>query len=145
MWTNFFLLLTLFRLGGGLSGTPLAFFRDNSKSIGLELFKLFDFSNEHMHLTLGSKRGFSKYCPAPQAYCLNALFYLTRLNLYLDLFPVIGFWLFIDLWKALNNRKQIAMKLRIMLHRCIYREFTHFQFSLNTYFVIEILFEFALV
>ena len=63
--------------------------------------------------TLGSKWGFYTYCQSPQAYCLNALFYsFFQLNLYLDLFLVIEFWLFIALRKASNKKKQIAQFLR---------------------------------
>ena len=39
------LLLTLFRLRGGAPGTPLTFFGDNSKSIGLRLFNFYYFFN----------------------------------------------------------------------------------------------------
>ena len=53
----------------------------------------------HMLLTLG----FHNYLLSPQANWLNALFTFTRLNLYLDLFPVI--WTFIALVKAFNERK----------------------------------------
>ena len=52
-----------------------------------------------MLLTLG----FHNYLLSPQANWLNALFTFTRLNLYLDLFPVI--WTFIALVKAFNERK----------------------------------------
>jgi len=39
-------------------------------------------------------------------------FTYARLNLYLDLFPVIGFQHFTALWKAYNKRKQIAQFLQ---------------------------------
>ena len=33
--------------------------------------QVYDFSNWHMPLTLGSKRGFFTYCLSPLTYCLN--------------------------------------------------------------------------
>ena len=67
-------------------------------------------------------------------------FTFTRLNLYLDPLPVIGFQLFIVLWKALIKRKQITQFLRrnfaYFLHRCR-REVAHFKFSMNTNLVKE--------
>ena len=42
-------------------------------------------------------------------------FTCTRLNLYLDLLPVIGFQHFIALWKAYNKGKQIA---QFLLRNC---------------------------
>ena len=60
-------------------------------------------------------------------------FSVTRLNLYLDPLPVIGFRLLIALWKALNKRKQIAEFCEefFFAQICSKREFAHFQFSLN--------------
>ena len=64
-------------------------------------------------------------------------FTCTRLILYLDLLPVIGFKDFIALWKAYNKSKQIAQFLKEILHRFLHRrlsrEFAHFQFFLNTH------------
>ena len=45
-------------------------------------------------------------------------FTFTRLNLYVELL-VIGFKLFIALWKALNKKKQIAQFMQEILHRFV--------------------------
>ena len=108
-----FLTLILFRLGDGVPGTPpLTFFADNSKSIGLRLLKFFDFSNYHMPLTLGLKRGFYTNYLSPWHTAWMSYFTFTQLNLYLYQLQDIGFQLLIALWKALNIRKPIAQFLR---------------------------------
>ena len=113
--------------GGGVLG-------DNSKSIGLRLFKFSDFTNYHMPLNSGSLSG--AFLPTVWVFRHTAskhYFSVTRLNLYLDPLPVIGFRLLIALWKALNKRKQIAEFCEEIFFAqiCIKREFAHFQFSLN--------------
>ena len=63
--------------------------------------------------TLGHKMGIHTYCLSPQAYCLNALFYIYQtINLNSDLLPVIWFQHFIALWKTYYKRKQIAKFLQ---------------------------------
>ena len=65
--------------GGPGEPPPTDVFGHKSKRIGVRLYTFFYFSSYHtMPLTLGSKRGFCKYCPGPQAYCLNAVFNQTK-------------------------------------------------------------------
>ncbi len=65
-------------------------------------------TNKYMFHSLGSTRGFYTYCLSPQAYCLT----YTWVNRYLNLLPVIGFWLFTALWKVLNKKKKMTQFLR---------------------------------
>jgi len=92
--------------GGGQFPPPLLY----SKSIGLRLLKFFFTSLTHAP-PFRPKRGFYIYF---MHTAWMPYFTITRLNLYFDQLPVIGFRLVIALWKALTKRKQIA------------------QFSLNT-------------
>ena len=73
--------------GGRSLGLPLTFFGDNSKSIGLRLFKFFDFL-----LWAAQSKVFCAYCLSPHANYLNALFwlYLTK-----SIFrPIFGHWIY---------------------------------------------------
>ena len=60
-------------------------------------------------------------------------FTYTRLNPYLDLFPVIGFQHFTALWKAYNKSKQIAQFLQGHFAQMPTKGSAHFQFCLNTH------------
>ena len=58
--------------------------------------------------------GLHTYCLSPQAYCLNAF---TRLNLNLDLLPVIGFQNDLALGKAYNKKKAyVTRPCHVCLH-----------------------------
>ena len=78
-----------------IPGPLLTFFEDNSKSIGLRLFKFFNFLTKKCHLNLAQSGAIKPTAWMPY-------FTFTRLNLYLDLRPFIAFRLFKALWKALN-------------------------------------------
>ena len=96
--------------GGGEGGQfiPLSFFCDNSKSICARKLTFLAFLTKTCP-TVKAKS--CTYCLSHQAYCLNAFFNFTRINLYLDLLPVIGFQHFITFWKVFNKNKQIAQFL----------------------------------
>ena len=80
---------SVFFFGGGGSWDPPWCFLEKTQKV---LFELFDFSNLHMPLTLGSKRGFYTKFLDSQAYCLNALFYLNSTK---SIFrPTSGYWIY---------------------------------------------------
>ena len=70
--------LTLFLLGAGgqFDPPPPVVFLNNSKSIGLRLLDISDFSYIPKALPLGLKPGFNTNCLSPQAHCLNDCFCL---------------------------------------------------------------------
>ena len=82
---------------------------------------------------------FYTYYLTPQTYCLN---------IYLDLFPVIGFQNFIALWKAFNGASRLQHFCKEILHRFVTNSFNGnnliFSFSLiHIQILIFCLFEFA--
>ena len=112
--------------GGGRGSLP--FFGNNSKSIGLRLFKFVVFLT-YTFRQLSAQSG--AFIHNASGICLNAIFYLYLLNLYLDILPVIGFYFYFVVLRAWNIRKKIAQFLHRFLHGCLQRKFAYFPFSLN--------------
>ena len=73
-----------------LTPFQLTFYGDISKSIGLKLFTFFDFT---CILHLAESGAFISSAWVIRQTTRMPYFTFTRLNLYLDLHPVIGFWL----------------------------------------------------
>ena len=93
--------------GGGNLTPPyiyLLFFCSNTKCFEARKLKFSDISHLHMPIPKAKSWAFK-----PTTWVLTFTF--TKLNLYLDLPPVIGFKHFIVLWKAYNNSNQIAQFL----------------------------------
>ena len=83
----------------------LLFFCSNTKCFEARKLQFSDISNLHMPIPKAKSWAFK-----PTTWVLTFTF--TKLNLYLDLPPVIGFKHFIVLWKAYNKSNQIAQFLQ---------------------------------